>query len=143
MIWRMTSSGIALPIRTEFLIFFTLMQEGYKNGIDPLTFYAVHGMQIPIFKHSSAQVLPVATVSGVVERLFGISGMICSPVRSCLSGDTVNMMLISLYYWLKEDYCYVSKKEAARKAKDMRLCKINFDISIQDAVEYEDDATSE
>ena len=32
------------------------------------------------------------------------------------SSKYLNMMLISLYYWLKENYCYDSRKEAARKA---------------------------
>ena len=77
-----------------------LMQDACKKGIDPLTFYAIHGLQIPIFARISSEVLPVSTVSGDVERIFSISGKVCSPDRSCLSEDSVNM-LTSLYYWLR------------------------------------------
>ena len=59
-----------------------------KKGIDQLTFYSVHGLQVPIFKRIAAVVLPVATVSGDVERIFSISGKICSPDRSCLTQST-------------------------------------------------------
>ena len=52
-------------------------------------------------------------------------------------------MLKSLYYWLKEEHCYESRKDAARKEKDKRFCKISLDLIIQDAVEDEDDTTGE
>ena len=116
------------------------MQDACKKGIDPLTFYAIHGLQIPIFARISSEVLPVSTVSGDVERIFSISGKVCSRDRSCLSGDSVNM-LTSLYYWLKEEHCYESRKDAARKERDRRFCKISLDLIIQDAVEDEDDTT--
>ena len=99
-------------------------------------------MQIPIFARIASEVLPVGTVSGDVERLFSISGKVCSPDRSCLSGDSVKM-LTSLYYWLKEEYCYESRKDAARKAKDKRFCQISFNLITQDAEEDEDDVTGE
>ena len=52
-------------------------------------------------------------------------------------------MLTSLYYWLKEENFYVSRKDASRKAKDKRFCKISIDLIIQDAVEDEDDTIGE
>ena len=52
-------------------------------------------------------------------------------------------MLTSFYYWLKEEHCYESRKDAARKEKDKRFCKISLDLIIQDAVEDEDDTTGE
>ena len=74
--------------------------------------------------------------------IFSIGGKVCSPDRSCLSGDSANM-LTSLYFWLKEEHCYESRKDAARKERDKRFCKISFDLFIQDAVEDEDDTTGE
>ena len=62
--------------------------------------------------------------------------------QTCLSGNSVNL-LTSLYYWLKEEHCYQSRKDAARKARDKRFCKISLDLIIQDAVEVEDDTTGE
>ena len=118
------------------------MQDACKKGIDPLTSDAIHGLQIPIFAHISSEILPVSTVSGDVERFFSISGKVCSQVRSRLSGDSVNM-LTSLYYWLKEEHCYQSRMDAARKARDKRFGKISLDLIIQDAVEDEDDITGE
>ena len=52
-------------------------------------------------------------------------------------------MLTALYYWLKEEYCYESRKDAARKAKDKRFCQISFNLITQDAEEDEDDVTGE
>ena len=52
-------------------------------------------------------------------------------------------MLTALYYWLKEEYCYEFRKDAARKAKDKRFCQISFDLIIQEAQEDEDDVTGE
>ena len=118
------------------------MQDAFEKGVDPLTFYDIHGLQIPIFARIASEVLPVPTVSGDVERLFSISDKVCFPDRSCLSGDSVKM-LTAVYYWLKEEHCYESRKDAARKAKDKRFCQISFDLIIQDAVENEDDVTGE
>ena len=52
-------------------------------------------------------------------------------------------MLTALYYSLKEEYCYESRKDAARKAKDKRFCQISFDLIIQEAHEDENDVTGE
>ena len=77
---RVTGTPVAVPpIRVEFLTFCNLMQDACKKGIDPLTFYAIHGLQIPIFARNSSEILPVSTVSGDVERIFSISGKVCSP----------------------------------------------------------------
>ena len=76
------------------------------------------------------------------STIFSICGKVCSSDRHDLSGESVNM-LTSLYYWLKEEHCYESRKDAARKAKDERFCKISFDLIIEDGVEDEDDTTGE
>ena len=52
-------------------------------------------------------------------------------------------MLTALYYWLKEEYCYESRKDAARKAKDKRFCQISFALIIQETQGDEDDVTGE
>ena len=57
-----------------------------------------------------------------------ISGKLCSSDRSCLYGDSVNI-LTCLYYYLKEVYCYVSRKDTAGKAKDKQSCRIRIDLT--------------
>ena len=52
-------------------------------------------------------------------------------------------MFTSLYYWLKEEHCYESRKDAARKERDKRFSKISLDLIIQNAAEVEDDTTDE
>ena len=47
---RVTGTPVTVsPIRVEFLTFCKLMQDAFEKGIDPLTFYDIHGLQIPIF----------------------------------------------------------------------------------------------
>ena len=118
-----------------------MIQDPYKKGIHPLTLYVVHGLQVPILKQIASVVLSVANISGDVERIFSIGGKIRSPDRSCLSGDSVSM-LASLYYWLKEEYFHVYRKDSARKAKDKRLYQI-ITLIIQAAVDDEDGTIGE
>ncbi len=116
---RVTGTPVAVPpIRVEFLTFCNLMQDACKKGIDPLTFYAIHGLQILIFARISSEVLPVSTVSGDVERIFSISGKVYSPDRSypiacpplhltgrCLLGSgrsNPNSVPRSKHHWVRE-----------------------------------------
>jgi len=56
-----------------------------------------------------------------------------------MDGEMINI-LTSLHYWLKEEYLYVSRKEACRKATDTRFCRIAVDLAISDGEELEEDA---
>lgn len=72
---RVTIALVTVPqIKVEFLNFYKLMQDSCWKGIDRLTFYNIHALQIPIFARVSSKILPIATVSPDVERLRCLSG---------------------------------------------------------------------
>ena len=93
------------------------MKEESKVKCDPpLDFWGRHGDKFPILARIAAILLPISACSADVERLFSISGKICSPQRSSMSGQSIDA-LTTLHYWLKEDYDYSSRKDRRRLAK--------------------------
>jgi len=90
------------PVRVEFALFLEIMSQESSSQCDPLDFWATYSAQFKILSRIAAQVLPVPACSADVERLFSISGKVCTPERSSMDGEMINI-LTSLHYWLKKN----------------------------------------
>jgi hypothetical protein len=137
---RLTGIPKSVPLlRLEFSTFVSFVKKHSEDGCEPLAFWGMHGDRFPILARIAAILLPISACSADVERLFSISGNICSPQRSSLSGKSIDT-LTTLHYWLKEEYEYTSRKDRSRMAKDKRFTTLQVDLQILDG--QEDEATN-
>ena len=117
------------PLRLEFSTFVSFIKDECEVKFKFVDFWGIHGARFPILLRIVASLLSISVCSTEVESLFYISGNSCSIERNSMSGQSIDTLL-TLHYWLKEEYEYSSRKDRRRIAKDKRFTSLQFDLQI-------------
>jgi hypothetical protein len=115
-----------VSIHEELKVFLNLMQQ--TNISDPLAFWSAHHTSLPIVFRIARRVVPARSSSTDVERLFSLTGRICSPTRSSLKPAMVNK-LACMNLWLREELDYdKSNRKAGSKAASSRFVTLSANL---------------
>lgn len=120
---------------TECGRFMQTLELPENKNMCPLTFWGSHGSMFPILSRIAARILPTAACSTDAERLFSISGKICSPDRSALGSKMIDMLTV-MYYWLTDDFLQMCMNEKVRTAKHSRFARLDHDMEVQIGSHY-------
>lgn len=119
--------------RAEHQIYLKLLDNAGETesfGVDPLEFWALHSIELPIHARLAAKILSAPATSADVERLFSLSGRILCKLRSSLTADHVNE-LTSLNKWLNEEKQERDKIENSKAGKSARVAQKFTTLSLK------------
>jgi hypothetical protein len=98
-----------LPLTEELKVFLNEIAKAASKKDGVLVFWTAWGDKLPILFRIARRILASPACSTDVERLFSVTGFICSPLRAGLAPRVVNT-LATMNLWLKEDHQYKNKR---------------------------------
>jgi len=90
--------------------------KGVSESLLPENFWYDHTESLPCLAYLASRILSAPACSSDVERLFSVSGQICTQKRTSLSPLMVNI-LSSLHVWLRETEEYDTYKRLRREIR--------------------------
>jgi hypothetical protein len=108
-------------------VYFKAIAVAANNKQGVMEFWTDWSSRLPILFRIARRILPTPACSADVERLFSVTGLICTPLRAGLSPAMVNT-LASLNLWLKDDYGYKNKRTGKIASSTDRFVTLNADL---------------
>lgn len=97
---------------------------------DPMTFWTKYNKEMPILCRMVRRIFPARACSTDVERLFSLTGRICSPLRNRLLPSMVNI-LACMNIWLREKFEYFNRTaQRYSQANVSKFVAINVNLEL-------------
>lgn len=120
-----------VPLHEEVTKYIRIMKPLAEDSRDAMQFWSTHHSSLPILFSIIKRILPARPCSTDVERLFSLTGHICSPLRARLSPEMVNKQAC-LNMWLRDHYgIFNSTRVKARNLAFVKFVTINVNLSIK------------
>lgn len=137
------------PFTRESVDFIDFMEKQICDGsTNPLDFWPKIIARFPTLGRFAMKLFAISATSADTERLFSHAGDVCTPDRSSLKADTINM-LTTCNIFLRRDLNLFDHRnvESSRKSLKFAYLTANFDIAypvdmdaLYDSFECADDA---
>jgi hypothetical protein len=119
------------PFRKEAADFVTFMiDKAYDGTTDPLKVWPQIEERFPTLARFALKVFAVSATSGDIERFFSHTGDVCTPDRSLLAPETINMLSTCNMYLRRKLGIFDSRNKASLQ-KSLKFAFLNAELEAE------------